>query len=173
MGVRSKEMRVSLSLLCTQTQENPLPIHAVDPDTTSAGDGWWWPESRRTARKEPPFCSMRRAGAALPPPSSSSYGARLPTRRDQRGIPMAGSGRGLILVGGREGERSHGRITGGKWGAGLHDDTRARRRGGLFSPSLIISRRVGVGLGWQLWRFWLGGCRWGWRPRLALSAGGR
>lgn len=56
-------MRASLSLLCTQTQENPLPIHAVDPDTTSAVVGWW-PERRRTARKEPPFWSMWRGAAA-------------------------------------------------------------------------------------------------------------
>lgn len=135
-------MRASLSLLCTQTQENPLPIHAVDPDTTSAGDGWW-PERRRTARKEPPFCSMRRAGAAFsasalprppPPLPPSSYGACLPTRRDQRGIPMAGSGCGLILAGGREIPRADHGGKGGAW-LGRHE---AWRRGGLFSPPLYL-----------------------------------
>jgi len=35
-GVKLKERRASLSLLCAQTQESPFPIHAVDPVTTSA-----------------------------------------------------------------------------------------------------------------------------------------
>lgn len=35
-GVRSKEGRASLSLLCAHTQESPRPSHAADPATTSA-----------------------------------------------------------------------------------------------------------------------------------------
>jgi hypothetical protein len=54
-GVRSKEMRASLSLLCTQTQEKPLPIHAVDPDTTSAG-------KEKAHRRQPLPCSSKRKG---------------------------------------------------------------------------------------------------------------
>lgn len=34
--VKSKEGRASLSLLCAQTQDKPLPSHAVDPVTNSA-----------------------------------------------------------------------------------------------------------------------------------------
>jgi hypothetical protein len=54
-GVRSKEMRASVSLLCTQTQEKPLPIHAVDPDTTSAG-------KEKAHRRQPLPCSSKRKG---------------------------------------------------------------------------------------------------------------
>ena len=36
MGLKSKERRASLSLLCAQTHESPFPSHAVDTPTTSA-----------------------------------------------------------------------------------------------------------------------------------------
>lgn len=36
MGLKSKERRASVSLLCAQTHESPFPSHAVDTPTTSA-----------------------------------------------------------------------------------------------------------------------------------------
>jgi len=34
--VKSKKLPASLSLLCAQTQDRPLPSHAADPATASA-----------------------------------------------------------------------------------------------------------------------------------------
>lgn len=42
-GVKSKEGLASLSLLCAQTQDRPLPSHAVDPVTNSAVTKQNWP----------------------------------------------------------------------------------------------------------------------------------
>lgn len=161
MGVRSKEMRASLSRLCTQTQENPLPIHAVDPDTTSAGDGWWWPERRRTARKEPPFCSMLRAGPASCPSPSPSFLLRFPPAC-LRALISAGSPwlslRPRLDPGERAGWREipradHGEESGGGGGKGLHDD-KARLGAAAVSSLLLLLSPVGLAalalLAWPL-----------------------
>lgn len=159
-------MRVSLSLLCTHTHEKPLPIHAVDPDTTSAGDVWW-PERRRTARKEPALWSMWRAGAALsalrpalhlPLFSPSLFSlAPVPTQAVTtyaQGSISAGTHRWLRLPT-VAGARSQGRIT--REIGGRTPRHEALRHGALLSPPSLGGVRFAgslallVALGPWLW----------------------
>jgi hypothetical protein len=111
----------------------------ADSRTHIPVDGWC-PERRRTARKEPPFWSMWRAGRCpLPLPSPPPLPLRLrclPTRRDQRGIPIwLAWACGFQNSGGREIPRpDHGGE--GGWAA-------RAPRAWRSSP---ISRRVGVRL---------------------------
>jgi hypothetical protein len=121
----------------------------ADSRTHVPVDGWC-PERRRTARKEPPFWSMWRAGRCPLPLRC------LPTRRDQRGIPIWLSWAcGFQLWRARD-------PTGGSRGRRWLGGTGSTRLGAAAFFSYLPSRWRPFDWQLLLWRFWVGfgcGCR--------------